>query len=43
MTAPYQGRHRRTDERAYDLIQSWFQSYVGKHRWPDITPPVAAS
>ena len=33
----YAGRHRRTFDRAYDLVQSWFESHVGKHRRPDFT------
>ena len=38
MTAPYQGRHRRTVEPAYDAIRWFFGApRVGKHRWPDLT------
>ena len=33
----HEGRHRRTVERAHDLIQSWFASRTGKHRRPDFT------
>jgi hypothetical protein len=31
----HEGRHRRTVERAYDLVQSWFGTYAGKHRGHD--------
>ena len=33
----YECRHRRTVERAYDLLLAYFAFYNGRHRRPDFT------